>query len=93
MLLNLTVFFALLGSACVKAACRTLVKLTPDQRKSTGEKAASKMMVKLTLKSISCTKLFETAENCCLSIKIIEKRTVIKIKQDDAIGSDYNKLI
>ena len=28
-LLNLTVFFALLGSARVKAACRTLVKLTP----------------------------------------------------------------
>ena len=27
--LNLTVFFALLGSARVKAACRTLVKLTP----------------------------------------------------------------
>jgi len=25
-LLNLTVFFALLGSACVKAACRTLMK-------------------------------------------------------------------
>ena len=29
-LLNLTVFFALLGSARIKAACRTLVKLTPD---------------------------------------------------------------
>ena len=29
-LLNLTVFFALLGSAHVKAARRTLVKLTPD---------------------------------------------------------------
>ena len=29
-LLNLTVFFALLGSACVKAARRMLVKLTPD---------------------------------------------------------------
>ena len=29
-LLNLTVFFALLGSASVKAARRTLVKLTPD---------------------------------------------------------------
>ena len=29
-LLNLTVSFALLGSARVKAACRTLVKLTPD---------------------------------------------------------------
>ena len=29
-LLNLTVFFALLGSAFVKAACRILVKLTPD---------------------------------------------------------------
>ena len=28
-LLNLTVFFALLGSARVKAACRMLVKLTP----------------------------------------------------------------
>ena len=28
-LLNLTVFFALLGSAGVKAACRMLVKLTP----------------------------------------------------------------
>ena len=29
-LLNLTVFFALLGSARVKAARRLLVKLTPD---------------------------------------------------------------
>ena len=29
-LLNLTVFFALLGSACVKAARRMFVKLTPD---------------------------------------------------------------
>ena len=28
-LLNLTVFFALLGSARVKAACRMMVKLTP----------------------------------------------------------------
>ena len=28
-LLNLTVFFALFGSAQVKAACRMLVKLTP----------------------------------------------------------------
>ena len=28
-LLNLTVFFSLLGSSRVKAACRTLVKLTP----------------------------------------------------------------
>jgi hypothetical protein len=26
---NLTVFFALLGSASVEAACRTLMKLTP----------------------------------------------------------------
>ena len=32
-LLNLTVFFALLGSARVKAARRILVKLTPDLRK------------------------------------------------------------
>ena len=31
-LLNLTVFFALLGSGRVKAACRTLVKLTPRCR-------------------------------------------------------------
>ena len=31
-LLNLNVFFALLGSACVKAAHRTLVKLTPGER-------------------------------------------------------------
>ena len=29
-LLNLTVFIALLGSARIKAACRTLVKLTPN---------------------------------------------------------------
>ena len=29
-MLDLTVFFALLGSACVKAACKMLVKLTPD---------------------------------------------------------------
>ena len=29
-LLNMTVFQALLGSAPVKAACKTLVKLTPD---------------------------------------------------------------
>ena len=29
-LLNLTVFFAILGSTCVKAPCRTLVKLTPS---------------------------------------------------------------
>ena len=29
-LLNLTVFFALLGSSCVKSARRMLVKLTPD---------------------------------------------------------------
>ena len=28
-LIDLTVFFALLGSVCVKAARRTLVKLTP----------------------------------------------------------------
>ena len=28
-LLNLTVFFALLGSACINAASRMLVKLTP----------------------------------------------------------------
>ena len=28
-LLNLTVFFALLGSARIKAACKMLVKLTP----------------------------------------------------------------
>ena len=27
----LTVFFALLGSALVKAACKMLVKLTPDE--------------------------------------------------------------
>jgi len=27
---NLTVFFTLLGSTSVKAACRTLMKLTPD---------------------------------------------------------------
>jgi len=26
---NLTVFFVFLGSACVKASCKTLVKLTP----------------------------------------------------------------
>ena len=31
-LLNLTVFFSLLGSALIKAACRILVKLTPDIR-------------------------------------------------------------
>ena len=31
-LLNLTVFFALLGSARVKAACKMLVKLTPGQQ-------------------------------------------------------------
>ena len=30
-LLDLTVFFALLGSLCVKAACRTLMKLTPGE--------------------------------------------------------------
>ena len=29
-LLDLTDFFSLLGSACVKAACKMLVKLTPD---------------------------------------------------------------
>jgi hypothetical protein len=27
---NLNAFFTLLGSACVKAACKGLVKLTPD---------------------------------------------------------------
>jgi len=30
-LLDLTVFFALLGFLCVKAARRTLMKLTPDR--------------------------------------------------------------
>ncbi len=29
---NLNVFFALLGSACVKAVITTLVKLTPENR-------------------------------------------------------------
>ena len=37
-LLNLTVFFALLGSARIKAARRTLVKLTPDHGSSNGGK-------------------------------------------------------
>ena len=32
-LLNLTVFLALLGSTCVKAARKMLVKLTPDAEK------------------------------------------------------------
>jgi hypothetical protein len=34
---NLTVFFALLGSACVKAACKTLMKLTPGVKVVTFE--------------------------------------------------------
>ena len=33
-LLNLTVFFALLGSVRIKAALRTLVKLTPSNLKT-----------------------------------------------------------
>ncbi len=38
---NLTVFFALLGSALVKAALRTLMKLTPNYKNS------KKLIVKL----------------------------------------------
>jgi len=49
---NLTVFFALLGSARVKAGCRTLMKLqfgfVTFWQKDIGEKSASKMLMKLT---------------------------------------------
>jgi len=31
---NFSVFFALLGSGCVKVACRMLMKLTPGRRNS-----------------------------------------------------------
>ena len=33
-LLDLTVFLALLGSVCVKAACEMMVKLTPEAKPS-----------------------------------------------------------
>ncbi len=49
---NLTVFFALLGSARVKAGCRTLMKLqfgfVTFWQKDIGEKSARKMLTKLT---------------------------------------------
>ena len=50
-LLDLTVFFALLGSAGVKAARRTLVKLTPGRDPS----------------SLSANKIFSTADGIAVA--------------------------
>jgi len=59
-----TVFFALLGSAPVKAACKMLMKLTSDQRKSIStcsintHDITSRLSTTKELKNCSYNKLF-----------------------------------